>query len=243
MQLFVNVDLFVDWVLFSVIIELTQDAKFAVQQLEPKILNLKVANSDSVQMPSDLGSDLNGNASDLSQVLTKNFENEFQIYKINRFLKPKIRVLKEMEVKGNNRFSPKVLELLTETRKELEEIGDALGKRVEKEWNFVQIQFSLFLSSGHFNHILERSQDTCLTLANVRQSQEANKMGRMMKRLSEVALLFLPLQAIAGLLGMNVQIPFQNCDSTLPFWGIVATSSALVIILYRLNTLASRYPK
>lgn len=36
-----------------------------------------------------------------------------------------------------------------------------------------------------------------------------------MKRLSEVALLFLPLQAIAGLLGMNVKIPMQgigNCN-------------------------------
>lgn len=68
-------------------------------------------------------------------------------------------------------------------------------------------------------------------------------MGRMMKRLSEVALLFLPLQAIAGLLGMNVKIPLQHCDSTLPFWGICAASSALVIILYRINQAASKRPK
>lgn len=90
---------------------------------------------------------------------------------------------------------------------------------------------------------MERSQDTCLTLANVRQSQEANEMGKMMKRLSEVALLFLPLQAIAGLLGMNVKIPFQSYDTTLPFWGICAASSALVIILYRINTAASKRSK
>lgn len=88
---------------------------------------------------------------------------------------------------------------------------------------------------------MERSQDTCLTLANVRQSQEANEMGRMMKRLSEVALLFLPLQAIAGLLGMNVKIPLQGLDSTLPFWGIIAASSALVIVLYRINV-RKNYP-
>lgn len=103
--------------------------------------------------------------------------------------------------------------------------------------------FPIFIPNslpGHFNHILERSQDTCLTLANVRQSQEANKMGFMMKRLSEVALLFLPIQAIAGLLGMNVKIPLQVVDSTLPFWGIIATSSALVIILYRINVALSK---
>lgn len=64
-----------------------------------------------------------------------------------------------------------------------------------------------------------------------------------MKRLSEVALLFLPLQAIAGLLGMNVKIPLQNCDSTLPFWGIIAASSALVIVLYRINVSFSKKMK
>lgn len=208
-----------DWVLFSVIIELTQDAKFAMQQLEPKILNLKVANTDPVNGQPRLLTGLNGNETDLSQALTKNFENEFEIYKINRFIKPKIRVLKELEEKGNARVGQKVLNLLAGTRKDMEEVGEVLD---------------------NFNHILERSQDTCLTLANIRQSKEANEMGRMMKRLSEVALLFLPLQAIAGLLGMNVKIPMQYCESTIPFWGICAASSALVIILYRVNQAASK---
>lgn len=113
--------------LFSVIIELTQDAKFAVQQLEPKIIHSKIANSDTVR-PSQIAADINENDTDLSQTLTKNFENEFEIYKINRFVKPKIRVLKELEAKGNTRFSPKVLDLLSGTRRDLEEIGDALGE-------------------------------------------------------------------------------------------------------------------
>lgn len=79
-------------------------------------------------MPSQVVTDINANATDLSQILTKNFENEFEIYKINRFIKPKIQVLKELKVKGNTRFSPTVLNLLSGTRKEFEEIGEALGK-------------------------------------------------------------------------------------------------------------------
>lgn len=109
---------------------MTQDAKFSVQQLEPKILNVKVGNSDSVQIPSRVVTDLDGNATDLSQALTKNFENEFEIYKINRFVKPKIRVLKDLEMKGSSRFSPRILELLSGTRKDLEEVGEVLGKNV-----------------------------------------------------------------------------------------------------------------
>lgn len=117
-----------DWVLFSIIIELTQDAKFSVQQLEPKILNLKVSSPDSVNGQPRLLTGLNGNETELSQALTKNFENEFEIYKINRFIKPKIRVLKELEVKGNARVSPKVVNLLAGTRKDLEEVGEVLGE-------------------------------------------------------------------------------------------------------------------
>lgn len=117
-----------DWVLFSIIIEIIQDAKFSVQQLEPKILNLKLASPDTANGQPRLLTGLNGNETDLSQALTKNFQNEFEIYKINRFIKPKIRVLKELEVKAN--ISPKVLNLLGGTRKDLEEIGEVLGKIV-----------------------------------------------------------------------------------------------------------------
>lgn len=209
-----------------------------MQQLESKILNLKVAKSDPFHITTQVVTDLNEDATDLSEVLTKNFENELEIYKINRFIKPKIRVLKELEAKGNTRINPKVLCLLSGTRTDLEEIGEVLGITYIRV-DHVRYSF-IGIVSEHFNHILERSQDTCLTLANVRQSQEANEMGRMMKRLSEVALLFLPLQAIAGLLGMNVKIPLQGCDSTLPFWGILAASSALVIVFYRLNTVVGK---
>ncbi len=127
-QNFIPFDRFVvDWVLFSTIIELTQDAKFCTANLEPKILNLK--NAVHASSPSHVFTDLNRNTSDLSQALNANFDNEFEIYKINRFIRPKIRVLKELELKGNFRFNPRVLNLLAGTRKDLEEIGDVLGKK------------------------------------------------------------------------------------------------------------------
>ncbi|OXA51968.1 Manganese resistance protein MNR2 [Folsomia candida] len=212
-----NSSLTPDWILFSIFIELNQDAKYCVKSLEPKILNLKVA--DSIMENGGENLDKDALATELSNVLTKNFENEFEIYKINGFIKPKIKVLKLLRPKCGNRIGSGVLNLLSGTRKEFEELGEALD---------------------HFSHILERSQDTCLTMANVRQSQESNQMGKAMKRISEVALLFLPLQALAGFLGMNVRVPFQQVDSTAPFWGIILSCSVLLVGLYRVSKSASK---
>jgi len=51
----------------------------------------------------------------------------------------------------------------------------------------------------HFNHILERSQDTFLAIVTSDQSREANEMSLVMKRISEIALIFLPIQSIGDL--------------------------------------------
>lgn len=125
-----------------------------MQQLEPKILNLKLANTDPVNGQPRLLSGLNGKEADLSQALTKNFENEFEIYKINRFVKPKIRVLKELEAKGNARVSSKVLNLLAGTRKDMEEVGEVLGKdgkNVSKILNFTKFPFPQTTSITFWN--------------------------------------------------------------------------------------------
>jgi len=184
-----------------------------MKQLEPKILSVKV--TENMKKGEDnVISDTEDIANELSTVLRTNFDNEFEIYRINRFIKPKIKVLNLVKIKCVHRVRYEVLNLLSGTRKDFEEVGETLG---------------------NFGHILERSQDTCLTLANVRQSHEANLMGKAMKRMSEVALLFLPLQAVAAFLGMNVKVPYQELGTTTPFWAIIGTSSVLVIVLYKFS--------
>lgn len=65
----------------------------------------------------------------------------------------------------------------------------------------------------NLSRVVERSQDTFLALASVQQSLEANEMGEIMKRISEIAMIFLPVQAIAGFLGMNVKARFAYKNS------------------------------
>jgi Mg2+ and Co2+ transporter CorA len=125
-----------------------------------------------------------------------------------------MNILKLLKLKCNKRLGSTVVKLLSNICTEFEELLDELA---------------------HFSHILERSQDTFLTMASVQQSLEANDMGKVMKRISEVALIFLPVQAIGGFLGMNVMVPFQDLKSTVPFWCIVIMSLVIAITLYLLK--------
>lgn len=49
----------------------------------------------------------------------------------------------------------------------------------------------------------------------------SEKLNSVMKHFSAIATIFLPLNLIAGLWGMNVAVPMQNLDSIYPFIGIV----------------------
>jgi Mg2+ and Co2+ transporter CorA len=201
-----------DWVLFSIFIELAQDAKYSVSAIEPKILNIKIAGAGSE------GDFYEGK--EPSKVLRMNFQYEFEIYKISRFTKPKMNILKLLRHKGNKRLGGTVVKLLSNICTEFEDLLEELG---------------------HFSHILERSLNTFLAMASVQQSLEANDMGKFMKCISEVALIFLPVQAIGGFLGMNVMVPYQEEKSTVPFWCIVAMSLGIAALLYILRHYFSNF--
>jgi len=149
--------------------------------------------------------------SEMSSVMRRNFDMEVEIYRTSRFLKPVINILRQLKSKCSKRLSEVVLTLLSDICDDLRQLSEDVS---------------------HFNHILERSQDTCLALANVELSRQANIMSVVMNRVSEVALVFLPVQAIAGFFGMNVRVPFQGIESTWYFWGIVMFSVGIAIFVY-----------
>jgi Mg2+ and Co2+ transporter CorA len=59
----------------------------------------------------------------------------------------------------------------------------------------------------------------------------SNKLNDTMNIFACIATMFLPLQLVSGLLGMNVLVPGQNVDDTTPFWIICGVCIGLLIIL------------
>jgi magnesium transporter len=77
--------------------------------------------------------------------------------------------------------------------------------------------------------LLQSLQHTYLSNVSIDVSEASNHASAVMKNLTAVATIILPLSLVAGLLGMNVHIPFQHDGSNsgttelldiLPFIGI-----------------------
>jgi len=114
-----------DWVLFSCFVELSQDAKYVMDLIEPEINRIRIG-SKSMEM---------------SGIMRRNFEMELRVYAISRFIKAKMKILRQLKVKCSKRLDKIVMKLL----------GDILDDFHEQTRDLDQ-----------FNHILERSQDTFL---------------------------------------------------------------------------------
>jgi len=185
-------------ILFAVLIELSQDAKYLLNLIEPEINNIRIGSKSLAEM---------------STVMRRNLDMEFQIYKINAFIKPKINVLRQFLASPIH--------------------SKNLSEKMKKHFVDACNDFSELVESlNSFNHIVERSQDTILALANVEHARLANGLAIAMNRIGEIALVFLPVQALAGFFGMNVKVPFQGYDSTVYFWSIVFLSALIAICVY-----------
>ena len=149
-----------EWVLFSILVELTQDGKFLLDLMEPEIDNIRIGSKSLAEM---------------SNVMRRNFDMEFHIYKINSFITPKVNALRQFLSSSTHstRLSDKMKKHLKDAQNDFTDLLDHLK---------------------NFNHIVERSQDTILALANVEHARLANGLSIAMNRIGEIALVFLPVQ-------------------------------------------------
>ncbi len=65
-------------------------------------------------------------------------------------------------------------------------------------------------------------------------AQVSNRMNAVMKTLSIVATVMMPLTLVAGLFGMNVHVPGQDAAGGLWFWGLIVAMTVMAVwmILY-----------
>lgn len=115
--------------------------------------------------------------------------------------------------------------------------------------NFVSVQMRAYLRDVHDHVILlqqklELAAETLNTLQGVHLGMVslevavgANEMNHIIKRFSAVATIVLPLTLVAGLFGMNVEVPGQFAE---PLWlwfyvivGAFALISIAMIMLFR----------
>lgn len=65
---------------------------------------------------------------------------------------------------------------------------------------------------------LELARNTFQTSIDANLTEYSRQLDQLMKKFSVVAVMFLPLTLISGMWGMNCTVPFQDIDSTWPFY-------------------------
>ena len=61
---------------------------------------------------------------------------------------------------------------------------------------------------------------------------ESQKMNVLMARLTVVATLVLPANAVTGMWGMNVPVPGRDEETLGPFLGIVGSILTIIVVMY-----------
>jgi magnesium transporter len=70
------------------------------------------------------------------------------------------------------------------------------------------------------------------SLSATSESITSYRINETMRALTVISVLLLPLSVIAGIYGMNVQLPFaQNAQNPYAFWGVLGAMLIMVISL------------
>ncbi|CAI2358831.1 unnamed protein product [Moneuplotes crassus] len=69
---------------------------------------------------------------------------------------------------------------------------------------------------------LEMARNRFVASIDASISNYSRGLDSLMKKFAVIATIFLPLQLISGMWGMNCKVPFQTTDSTWPFWALTA---------------------
>jgi magnesium transporter len=74
-------------------------------------------------------------------------------------------------------------------------------------------------------------QDRVTSLLDAYLSTQSNRMNQVMKRLTLIATIFMPLTVLTGVWGMNVAIPHLPGPDGLQFWWLMAAMGVLSVAM------------
>lgn len=83
---------------------------------------------------------------------------------------------------------------------------------------------------AHFDEIVGRSQSNCLSQLSATNIRLSYKITAVMSRVSVLAAIFVPMNMLTGLFGMNVEVPGKNASGLDWFFGIVGIMVAFIVI-------------
>jgi magnesium transporter len=118
---------------------------------------------------------------------------------------------------------------------------DVVGRLARREFPFIDEQVSYRFRDvhDHLVRIADESmffQDRITSLLDANLAIVSNQLNSIMKILTVIATIFMPLTFITGLYGMNVDLPHFGLGGITMFWvlmGVMATTVVVMLVFFR----------
>jgi len=161
-------------------------------------------------------------------------------------LEERIESLEEHALAGRTQLVSEVMKLkreLAEMRRVFIPQRDALGRLARREFPIISDEMA-FRFRDVFDHVVRLAeeailfQDRMTGVLEVNLASVSNRLNQIMKVLTVMSTIFLPLTVLTGMWGMNIELPHFAGGPAAQFWwigGIMITVSAAMLVVFRLN--------
>ncbi len=154
-------------------------------------------------------------------------------------LEDRIGKLEELAFTGEPHMVRKVLKLkrdLSHLRRVLLPQRDAIGRLARREFGEISDEMA-FRFRDVYDHVARYTEETILFqdrvtgILEVNLSTVSNRLNQVMKVLTVMSTIFLPLTVLTGMWGMNITLPRFPGGDAAQFWWVVATMLGISIAM------------
>jgi magnesium transporter len=154
-------------------------------------------------------------------------------------LEERVGKLEELAFAGEQHMVRKVLKLkrdLSHLRRILIPQRDAIGRLARREFGEVSDEMA-FRFRDVYDHIARYAEESILFqdrvtgILEVNLSTVSNRLNQVMKVLTVMSTIFLPLTVLTGMWGMNIALPRFPGGDAAQFWWVAATMAAISIAM------------
>jgi magnesium transporter len=159
-------------------------------------------------------------------------------------LEDRIERLEEQAFTGQQRLVRQIIKLkreLATMRRVIVPQRDAIGRLARREFAVISDEMAYRFRDvyDHVVRLTEESlmfQDRVTGILEVNLSTVSNRLNQVMKVLTVMSTIFLPLTVLTGMLGMNVTLPRFPGGEAAQFWwisGIMVTITVTMLAIFR----------
>jgi magnesium transporter len=153
------------------------------------------------------------------------------------------QALDELEDDVFDNRRPEILRRILETKRDVASLRrvitpqrDVVGRLARREFVDISSELAVRFRDVH-DHLVRLNdevflfQDRLSSILEAHLSQVSNRLNEVMKVLTVITTIFMPLTLLSGLYGMNVRLPHFPGGDAAQFWWISSIMIAIIIVM------------